>query len=295
MVVHSILRTADMLDAGFYQALYPDLAAFSREQAAAHYHEFGRHEGRAYAAGSTRDTLDALLPRDGLVLEIGPFGAPLVRGPNVRYADIFSTEQLRERAPGHGFAPEDCPTIHYNLAEMRLRDVPERFAAVISSHCIEHQPDLVRHLNDVAAILQNGAPYVAIAPDKRYCFDHFRPVSTIVDVLSAYIDKRRTVDTRTMLSELALVTHNDTARHWAGDHGTPAAAQDHAVWRTAATSLEARGTDYVDAHVWQLTPESFACLCDDLLRMGLLGLVVESVFETPSRRHEFCALFRRHY
>ncbi len=286
--MNAILRTAAMLDAGFYQRHYPDLAAFSPEQARAHYEQHGRAEGRTFAAGATRETVGLLLPEDGPLLEIGAAGEPMMQGPRVRHA-------VRHGAPAEDGTGTEEDAVDYDLSRMRLRDVPERFAAAVSSRCVEHQPDLVRHLNEVAAILEKGAPYVVLIPDKRYCFDHFRPLSTTVDVVAAHIDRREVVETRAILAQLALGTHNDTQRHWAGDHGAPAALADHALWRQAAASLQGRGPGPVDAHVWQFTPESFAAIADDLLRMGLLGLVVETVFETPARHHEFCAVFRRHY
>ena len=284
---------AGALDADFYRSHYPDLAPFSPDQARAHYEAHGRQEGRAYAAGASRETLAALIPDDRLVLEIGPYARPFVTGEHVRYADVFSTEELQARAGSHDFRPEDCPTIHYNLQKMSLRDIPERFGAAFSSHCIEHQPDLIAHLNDVAAVLEPGARYIVVAPDKRYCFDHFRSASTTIGVVAAYIDGRRTNSTETILSQLTLIAHNDSARHWNGEHGQPPIHDSDATWHHAIKSLQSRGPDYIDAHAWQFTAETFAGICGDLERLGLINLSVEAVFDTPHNRHEFCALFRR--
>ena len=70
------------------------------------------------------------IPNDGVDIEIGPFANPLLHGPNVKYLDVLPTEQLITRA----------------------RELD-----------IEHQPDLIKHLNQVEAILEiqsaNG-PYI---------------------------------------------------------------------------------------------------------------------------------------
>ena len=287
-----VFRSADRLDADFYRAHYPDLRAFSEAQARAHYAEYGRGEGRTYAPGMSRDRLAEYFPTDRPILEIGPYARPFLTTQNVRYADVFSTEELRARAPINGLAPELCPEIHYNLSRTSLRDVAERFAAAFSSHCIEHQPDLIRHLNDVAHVLEPGAPYVLFVPDKRYCFDHFRPLSTTLDVVAAHIDRRERHDTRTILQGLVLATHNDPRRHWAGDHGSPAGRDDDA-WRSAVDTLGGLGGGYVDAHAWQFTAASFAEIIIELCRRDFVRLVPEAIYDTLSNTQEFCAILRR--
>ena len=109
-------------------------------------------------------------------MEIGPFGQPVdFTGEHVRYADALSTEDLRSIAAVNGMDPARCPPIHYVVTEAPLEAIPECFATVFSSHCIEHQPDLVQHLQAVGELLEPGGSYFLIVPDKRYCFDHFRP------------------------------------------------------------------------------------------------------------------------
>ncbi len=48
------------------------------------------------------------------------------------------------------------PKIEYLSPTGDLTIVNRRFHAVLSSHCIEHQPDLIRHLQHVAALLDPG-------------------------------------------------------------------------------------------------------------------------------------------
>jgi SAM-dependent methyltransferase len=106
-----------------------------------------------------------------LALEIGPVRLPVLSGPNVRYCDVLDTEQLRRRAPDHGVDPTSVPAIDYVMKNCSLDDIPVQFDAILSSHAIEHQPDLVGHLQQVERRLAPGGRYFVLAPDKRFCFD----------------------------------------------------------------------------------------------------------------------------
>ena len=168
--------------------------------------------------------------------------------------------------------------------------VDRPFAAVVSCHSIEHQPDLVRHLNQVRDILQPGGQYFLIIPDKRFCFDQPIPESTIADIIDAHIGKRSVHSIRSIVEHVALTTHNDPVRHWAGDHGT-VAVLDRVIAITP--SLEGYKDAYLDVHAWQFTPDSLKVNIDLLNKAGFIDLEVERVYNTPRPRLEFCAVLRK--
>jgi hypothetical protein len=45
--------------------------------------------------------------------------------------------------------------------------IKEKFSLIFSSHNIEHQVDLVKNLNQVANLLEEGGKFFIIIPDKR--------------------------------------------------------------------------------------------------------------------------------
>ena len=283
-------------DADYYRSRYSDLTGMSDEEALSHFIKHGHYEGRFPNRVAGREGLFEQIPRDGLVLEIGPFGAPQIFGPHVRYADFLSTEELRERAPHHGHDPDKCPAIHYVLRSMGLSDITERFSAVFSSHCIEHQPDLVKHLRDVGTILRPGGRYFLAIPDKRYCFDHFAPASNLRQVISAHRAARQLHSLRSILTAHTLQSHNDPGMHWAGDHGKPRfKTSGFKAVRTAISVYRhsIREQEYVDVHAWQFTPERFNAICTRLHENGLSPLRVVSVCAPLRNRNEFCAILER--
>lgn len=282
-------------DPAFYKGKYEDLARMSDAEALAHFLAYGDQEGRFPSGMSGRETFVDLVPQNQKVLEIGPFGAPQMRGPNARYADFFSTEELKGIAAQHNFLPENCPTIHYVLSKTPLSEIEDRFASVFSSHCIEHQPDLVEHLQAVSRLLDEGGCFFVIAPDKRYCFDHFMPESTIVDVLAAHAEKRKFHTLRSYVSACTLTTHNDAVRHWAGDHGQRACDSSGPSTFAAAIRRYEEATErgeYLDCHAWQFTPDSFLDILRQLRALGLSPFNAKAA-ATLRNRTEFCTILQK--
>jgi SAM-dependent methyltransferase len=276
-------------DAAHYLAANPDLA-IAGDAAADHYAATGRAEGRVASPMALRENLIGLIDDGRSVLEIGPFCSPLLRSPNIAYLDVLDAAQLRARAVEIGIDPAGCPA--YIDYVGGLDQVRRRFDAVISSHAIEHQPDLIHHLQQIERILAAGGLFCLIIPDKRYCFDHYIAESTIADVIEAHREQRQRHSLASVIEHVALTTHNDSHRHWAGDHG-PAVPPD----RAARVEKAIRDHDfnpgrYIDVHAWYFTPDSFRTIIETLAGLGLIGLELAGVYDTARDRNEFCAVLR---
>lgn len=233
----------------------------------------------------------ALVEPQDYVLEIGPFTKPILTGPNVKYFDVLDKLALIKRAKEKGYPHDRAVEIDFVSPIGDLSIVTGMFDVCVSSHCVEHQPDLVRHLNQVAALLRQGGRYILIIPDKRFCFDHFLPPSTIADVLDA---EGRSVHTiGNIVRHRALVTHNDPSRHWAGDHGKPRLLDNIEFLHAALREHAAAAGGYVDVHAWQFTPESFRDLVNILATLNRIPLTCEMIYPTPYHRFEFCAVLKR--
>jgi len=174
-------------DADFYRSIHADLWNHDAAALVHHYETFGRAEGRRATPAVPREQFVALFPSRVPTLEIGPFNNPLATGNNVRYFDVLDRDGLIERAKRFGFGHETVPQIDYVHPIGDLSIISEKFDVVISSHLVEHQPDLVRHLAQIGSLLTDEGLYFCFIPDKRYCFDHFIAESSIADVCEALI------------------------------------------------------------------------------------------------------------
>ena len=277
------------------------LRKFNEAEARFHYQAHGRAEGRVCSAIDNRAAFLGLVSPDYALLEIGPFCTPAFRAPRYRvaYLDAFSTDELRELARGMAWADAArVPEIDFVWKGQRYRELIGReFELVFSSHNIEHQPCLVTHLEDVASVMRRGGRFMLAIPDKRYCFDHFLPESTIAEVLDAFLSGRRDHAARSLVQGRMMHTHNEAGRHWQGDHGddpTRRALDDDIVASVRQVIAEYRArTGYLDAHAWQFTPASFRLLMQVLARAGLVSLTVERVYETLNGSNEFYAVLAK--
>ena len=221
------------------------------------------------------------------VLEIGPFGRPRLKGDHVSYFDVLDQPTLIARARARGRA-DDCPFIDYVSPTGDLSVVTEKFHSIFASHALEHQPNLVRHLQQVEQLLLPDGRYWLILPDKRYCFDHYRSITSLADVLGAWMDVRQVHTYTHVFEHRILTTHNDAKRHWAGEHGETNMTAERV--KSAMAEIAAADGGYIDVHAWRFTPESFRALITQLADLGLIGLRPVRVYNTPRDRQEFCAV-----
>jgi SAM-dependent methyltransferase len=286
-------------DANIYQSLYPDLAGMTEGELHEHYRRFGRFEGRRAHSLSTRVDF-AMLASAERALEIGPFTRPLLVGSNVKYADIHTTAQLQEIAPHLGLIASDVPEITWVVSPSDLTTIDERFDAVLTGHVIEHQPNLVGHLQQVSALLGPGGRYLVLAPDYRYCFDHFMKPSTIADVLDAHARNVQMHDPKSLIASRLCYAHNDSVRHWAGDHGDP---DIHPVFpehdritrlKLAYQQATLAPETLSNEHAWYLEPDTFASILSDLNDLNLVDLRLERLYPTLHNTLEFWTILRKH-
>jgi SAM-dependent methyltransferase len=279
-------------DASFYISTYDDLRHMGLKEAREHYFRHGMFEGRKPNSIADRKAFVGLIPKTASVLEIGPFFSPMLRGENVKYFDVLSQADLLARAHSIGHPDADPPHIDFISPTGDLTVVNEQFDYIVSSYCLEHQPDLVKHLRDVTAALKPGGCYLALAPDKRYCHDHFMRESTIGDVLDAHHSGRKTHPLRSVIEHYALSAHNDQVRHWNGDHGPQFEDLDARI-KISIVAFEKANGGYVDVHAWYFTPTSTIQILDTLRRMQYIELEALRCYDTRKYQNDFWLVLQK--
>lgn len=271
----------------------PDLAQVPRESLRNHYENFGIREGRRSHALANRQEFAGCALAYGMALEIGPFASPLLHGPNARYADVLTKVQLIERAREERLPTSAIPDIDYVVEPRGLTSIQDRFDAILSSHVVEHQPDLVFHLQEVQALLNTGGRYFVLIPDHRYCFDHYLAPSTGAAIIQAHYDKRKIHTLASLIEHRCLTTHNDAPRHWDGDSGPNTVLAPRATPAAALKEYEQSKGTYIDVHAWYFTPETFRANLELLHSEGYTELHLERLYPTLHGQNEFWAVLRK--
>jgi hypothetical protein len=215
--------------------------------------------------------------RNGQGIEIGPSYdpvAPKKDGYQVEIIDYMDREQLIVKYKNWQVRPESLEKIEEvdfiwkgeNYATLTGKS--KYYDWIIASHVIEHVPDLIGFLNDCDAILKVDGVISLVIPDKRYCFDHFRPISGISKIIDNHISGSR-LPTPGAVAEFYL-NRVSKADRIAWDSNTTG---EYKVLHSMEQTLQemkavAEGT-YVDTHVWCFVPHSFRLIIQDLFQLGM--------------------------
>jgi SAM-dependent methyltransferase len=132
-------------------------------------------------------------------IEIGPWFAPLApkrEGYNCLSFDVFDTETLKKNAEDDPLldnsSVSSIETVDIVGSSTEILDVIAArgelgtFDYIISSHNFEHLPNPIKFLRGCEKVLKVGGYLSMAVPDKRACFDYFRPTSTFGSWLEAY-------------------------------------------------------------------------------------------------------------
>lgn len=227
-------------------------------------------------------------------IEIGPLINPMVSKEvsDVRYVDRASTEDLQEwYAKDPTIDVNQIMHIDYVWGEQSLAQViggTEEFDYCIASHVIEHIPDLITWLFEIASILKNGGVACFAVPDKRYTFDYLRPETTTADLVESYFQKLRKPSIRHIYDHFSNFAHLDVNVAWGegfdGSTLVPLNTSEKVYNTCRNAQIENK---YVDSHCSVFTQESFFNLLRDLSELGLLDFKIKSVFSTRPGMFEF--------
>lgn len=240
----------------------------------------------------------AAVPKDADILEIGGGYNPRYRKsayPKVRHLDHASTEALRAK-----YAAD--PTVAHLVGDIQDIDfvfdgrpihelVPAslRFDVIYGSHVIEHQVDLIGHLQSLERLLKPGGRVIEMIPDLRTTFDALRFPSVTSDVLLAH-DQRHTIHQgKQVFDGLSReIDRNLGHRMRSADFAGVRFQRDLHQAREAMRAAQAPGARYSDIHAWTFTPESFELLMIELRLLGLIRLAPS--FMSPAYGNQFCAV-----
>lgn len=245
--------------------------------------------------------LRAPINRDGLGIEIGPSFDPVAPkrdGYRVEIIDHMDRAGLVAKFTPHGINTTVIEEVDHVWSGQRYAELtgkPGQYDWVIASHVIEHAPDFVGFLVQCAELLKDDGVLSLAVPDKRYCFDRFRPISSLAQVIDDH-HARRTVHSAGRVADFFLNTvRRGDVVSWSAEAVTDGAAPmaiihqaDHVPGLMA--DVTERGT-YVDLHAWCFTPTSFRLLVQDLADLGLQPL--REVSFAPTQGCEFYVTLSR--
>ena len=235
--------------------------------------------------------------KDQLGIEIGPWFSPLVpkgEGYNSLSFDVFDETQLKQKAQDDRFVPKGCISKIERvdlvgnvtqLAEMlQSKSLLGKLDYVMSSHNFEHVPNPIRFLQACEQGLKPGGLLIMAVPDRRTCFDYFRPFSTTADFLSAFFDARDKPSASQVFLQKSLfgsLRVNGEERVAFSITDDPSLVKPYEILTEAYCGwkgmIESSDDVYRDTHCWVFTPSSLELIINDLSFLGLIRMSIHSI------------------
>jgi predicted SAM-dependent methyltransferase len=222
-------------------------------------------------------------------LEIGALMNPIVTPEmgNIRYIDYATTEELKLKYQDDPNVDIDkIVKVDYVWGENTLPELvskDNRFDYLVASHVIEHVPNFIGWLKEIHAVLKPGGILSLVIPDKRYCFDYYRQVTTTAEVLDAFLRNSRKPSPKQIYDSLVLFTTLDGKHHWDSSVDTENGKfefkhSETNIWGAIRNAFQ--NEEYIDSHCWVFTPQSFFQVLKSLINLDLFDFTVERFYPT---------------
>ena len=224
-------------------------------------------------------------------LEIGPLARPIVpkKGTGVLYADHLPTDKLRDKYRGdENVSIDHIQGVDIVVGPSGIGNAvgSRRFNYVVASHVIEHIPNPLEWFIEIHELMEPGGILSLAIPDKRYCFDRLRELTTAIDWIGAWLQKATRPTPVQILDALSNEVRHNGNIAWSEIvelHDLKYGCPPREALRVALEAVDSN--EYRDVHCWVFTPDSFCNLLRRLSVFGLLNFYVADFHDTVG--HEF--------
>ncbi len=232
------------------------------------------------------DILRSLFDTSGFGLEVGPSYSPLVPkrdGYRVESIDHATQAELVAKYRTHPVDTSRIEPVDHVSDGRPMAEVIGKTAAydyIVASHVIEHTTDFVGFLRDCGTLLKPNGRLVLAVPDRRYCFDFFRPVSSPGQIIAAHLQGRERHSFDILFDNIALAARRAGEITWSAVDRRPIEFVGDPVAALAAARGQIDDGAYHDAHAWTFTPSSFRAIVAMLDALGLVRLRIAELRHT---------------
>jgi SAM-dependent methyltransferase len=247
-----------------------------------------------------RQMLLRRISREQYGIEIGPNFNPLAAkrdGYRCLSLDVFDIETLKSRALNDPLVSNDRIQFIENVDIVGSSTLIEQLVAarnelgsfdyIIASHSFEHLPNPIKFLQGCGRVLKEGGLLSMAIPDKRACFDYFRPRSTLGEWAEAFLADRDRPSFRQIFEQNSLHARlkvGDDLRASFSLQDDPGNVimlrtlrESYEQWRKRLAEKDDR---YYDCHCWTFTPGSFRLLMTDCAFIGLSPFDIVEITDT---------------
>lgn len=233
-------------------------------------------------------------------LEIGALTTPVVRKDEgtILYVDHATREELVAKYAGDlNVDTEQIVPVDAVWGDRTLKECfsgQPCFDYAIASHVVEHVPDMIGWLGEIAEVLRPGGHVILAVPDKRYCFDYLRQPTRLSELVDAWLRRNRRPMPAQLFDYNVNAVEVDMVAAWSGE--LKSSALRHYVSPRVAldcSTRSARDAVYIDAHCWVFTPRSLLTLLLEMVELDLLPYRCARFYEPERNTNEMVLVLER--
>lgn len=242
-----------------------------------------------------------------LGIEVAPWFAPIASkatGYNVRILDVFDRDALLARAKvDPNLIDRDMGLLedvdYVGSATEIATIIPPKdlgtFDYIVSSHNFEHLPNPIKFLQGCEKVLKPGGILSIVVPDRRGCFDYFRPNTQLGDWLDAHAANRDRPTQRQVFDLKSQTAFYQRSKEEAGAFTIGTDREQIKISSDLAECyqqyfLDPDDNGYHDAHCTVMTPASLELLLTEIIYLGFVNFEIEEISGTT--RFEFFVRLR---
>src|SRR6185437_10781881 len=211
---------------------------------------------------------------------------------HIETLDHSSRDELVAKYLSYGLSAEKIDAIgnvdHVWTGESLVEAIGKSdcYDYIVAAHVIEHSLDIVAFPTDCEKLLRDGGRLALVVPDHRFCFDLFKPLTSVGDAVDAHLRPTAFHTPGALLDHFAYACTMDGHIAWSPGQIGDLRLQFSEL-KEAGDAIEGavKQEEYQDTHRWIFTPASLSLLIEDLAELGFHGL--HEVASAPTDGFEF--------
>lgn len=231
-----------------------------------------------------------------VALEIGAADLPTYqRGEaDISFLDLQSQEALTTQYESvkHRDPSRVVPIDYVSRGQPLQEVVDKQFSLIIANHVLEHVPDVIGWLDELAQISVAGGMLFLAIPDRRYTFDFVRRDTDLVDLLEARAKRATAPDFFIHLRNAYYYRPIRAPDVWEGRAADLAHQRRFDIHQAIEHARSGREQD-ADMHSHVFTYDSFLGLWRELEEGRLVGWELVASRDVDTGGNEFVVLLAR--
>jgi len=233
-----------------------------------------------------KEKIFAHLNPNGIGIEIGASFNPIApksEGFKVHVIDHLNQEDLIAKYKDQGINTDNIEAVDFVWNGEALDELTQQknyYDWIIASHVIEHIPDFIGFLNNCAAVLKENGVISLVVPDKRFCFDHFRPITGISKIIDSHLQKNILHSPGTVVEQTLNAVHRGGAIAWDKETTSEYIIKNKFNIALKKMNKVINEHKYIDSHAWCFVPSSFRLMIHDLFMLMFIPFQELAYFPT---------------